>query len=178
MSTCLTIVQQAAEKSRIKAAYINALEADDFDLLPKGIFPNAYVRALCTLYHLDEEACEHALKKVAENLEKTDTVPTELLQQIDQNVQRNEQVEQRITKIFYTTVFCAALLLILIVVGIVLAAVSLRKSNTDIRPPVTQTSAQKGKRTPPVEIFDTKKMEALTPPQIPHLMQELSVPRK
>ena len=171
-------VQQAAEKSRIKAAYINALEADDFDLLPKGIFPNAYVRALCTLYHLDEEACEHALKKVAENLEKTDTVPTELLQQIDQNVQRNEQEEQRITKIFYTTVFCAALLLILIVVGIVLAAVSLRKSNTDIRPPVTQTSAQKGKRTPPVEIFDTKKMEALTPPQIPHLMQELSVPRK
>ena len=171
-------VQQAAEKSRIKVAYINALEADNFDLLPKGIFPNAYVRSLCGLYRLDDETCEHALRKVAENLEKMDTVPAELLQQIDQNVQRNEQEEKRITKIFYTTVFCGGLLLILIVVGIIMAAVSLRKPNTDTRPSVTQNTSQKGERTPPVETFDIKKLEALTPAQIPCLMQELSVPQK
>ena len=172
-------VQQAAESSRIKVAYINALEADNFDLLPKGIFPNAYVRALCGLYHLDGEASDHALRKVAENLEKTDTVPAELLQQIDQNVQRNEQEEKRITKIFYTTIFCGGLLLILIAVGIVMAAVSLRKSNAEVQPVVAETSLPKGmERTSPVEIFDTKKLEALTPSQVPCLMQELSVPQK
>ena len=173
-------VQSAAGSSRIKEAYIKALESDNFDLLPKGIFPNAYVRSLCDLYHLDDEARDTALKKVAENLENTDTVPTELLQQIDQNVQRNEQEEKRITKIFYVTVFCAGLLLILIVTGIVMAAVSFRKQPSSTPTAVVKETAEQTdlKRTPPVVIFDTRKLEALTPAQIPCLMQELSVPQK
>lgn len=173
-------VQQTADASRIKMMYIKALESDDFQSLPKGIFPNAYVRTLCDLYCLNDEVREAALRKVSENLEKMDIVPTELLQQIDQKVQKNEQEEKRITKIFYATVIGASLLLLLLVTGIVMAAVSFRKSDS-AAPVRTETKTEQTAempRTSPVETFDVQKLESLTSRQIPFLMQELSVPEQ
>jgi len=173
-------LSQVAAATRIKTSYIEAIEADDFKSLPAGIFPSAYVRTLCGTYNLTEECREIALQKVTETLGHLDEVPKELLQHLEQDVQKNEKEEKRITKIFYIVSFCAALILILIATGIVMLAFSLKKP-AESAPPVQTAEVNRTetpKRTRAVEIFDSGKLETLTPPQIPSLMGELPVPKK
>ena len=169
-------LEQAAALTHIKKDYILALEADDQENLPGGIFPSAYVRTLCGLYNLNDSGREAALKKVRETFSAHDNVPEQLIQHLEQDVQRNEAEEQRVNKIFYLIVSGAAALAVLLIAGIVLLTVSLRGDSAPKLAETEKTPVRQEQRTPPVSDFDAQKLETLTPPQIPVLMRILLVP--
>ena len=162
--------------THIKKDYILALEADDQENLPGGIFPSAYVRTLCGLYNLNDSGREAALKKVRETFSAHDNVPEQLIQHLEQDVQRNEAEEQRVNKIFYLIVSGAAALAVLLIAGIVLLTVSLRGDSAPKLAETEKTPVRQEQRTPPVSDFDARKLETLTPPQSPVLMRILLVP--
>lgn len=169
-------LEQAAALTHIKKDYILALEADDQENLPGGIFPSAYVRTLCGLYNLNDSGREAALKKVRETFSAHDNVPEQLIQHLEQDVQRNEAEEQRVNKIFYLIVSGAAALAVLLIAGIVLLTVSLRGDSAPKLAETEKTPVRQEQRTPPVSDFDARKLETLTPPQSPVLMRILLVP--
>lgn len=169
-------LEQAASLTHIKKGYILALESDDRENLPGGIFPNAYVRTLCGLYNLNDSGREAALKKVRETFSAHDNVPEQLIQHLEQDVQRNEAEEQRVNKIFYLVVSGAAALAVLLIAGIVLLTVSLRGSTKPELAETEKPPVQQEQRTAPVSAFDARKLESLTPPQNPVLMRILLVP--
>ena len=169
-------LEQAAALTHIKKDYILALEADDQENLPGGIFPSAYVRTLCGLYNLNDSGREAALKKVRETFSAHDNVPEQLIQHLEQDVQRNETEEQRVNKIFYLIVSGAAALAVLLIAGIVLLTVSLRGDSAPKLAETEKTPVRQEQRTPPVSDFDARKLETLTPPQSPVLMRILLVP--
>ena len=53
------------EGTKINERFLMAIESDEFDKLPSGSFPGAYVRALCSFYNLENDAREIAQKKAA-----------------------------------------------------------------------------------------------------------------
>ena len=169
-------LEQAAALTHIKKDYILALEADDQENLPGGIFPSAYVRTLCGLYNLNDSGREAALKKVRETFSAHDNVPEQLIQHLEQDVQRNEAEEQRVNKIFYLIVSGAAALAVLLIAGIVLLTVSLRGDSAPKLAETEKTPVRQEQRTPPVSDFDARKLETQTPPQSPVLMRKLMVP--
>ena len=169
-------LEQAAALTHIKKDYILALDADDQENLPGGIFPSAYVRTLCGLYNLNDSGREAALKKVRETFSAHDNVPEQLIQHLEQDVQRNEAEEQRVNKIFYLIVSGAAALAVLLIAGIVLLTVSLRGDSAPKLAETEKTPVRQEQRTPPVSDFDARKLETLTPPQSPVLMRILLVP--
>ena len=169
-------LEQAAALTHIKKDYILALEADDQENLPGGIFTSAYVRTLCGLYNLNDSGREAALKKVRETFSAHDNVPEQLIQHLEQDVQRNEAEEQRVNKIFYLIVSGAAALAVLLIAGIVLLTVSLRGDSAPKLAETEKTPVRQEQRTPPVSDFDARKLETLTPPQSPVLMRILLVP--
>lgn len=169
-------LEQAAALTHIKKDYILALEADDQENLPGGIFPSAYVRTLCGLYNLNDSGREAALKKVRETFSAHDNVPEQLIQHLEQDVQRNEAEEQRVNKIFYLIVSGAAALAVLLIAGIVLLTVSLRGDSAPKLAETEKTPVRQEQRTPHVSDFDARKLETLTPPQSPVLMRILLVP--
>ena len=124
-------LEQASAATRIKKNYIAALEEDDFKSLPSGIFPSAYVRTLCGIYNLNEESRAIALRKIRESAGTHEDVPEQLIHHLEQDVQKNEEEEKRINKIFYLVTSAAALVLILIVAGIVLLTLSLRQPEAE-----------------------------------------------
>ena len=169
-------LEQAAALTHIKKDYILALEADDQENLPGGIFPSAYVRTLCGLYNLNDSGREAALKKVRETFSAHDNVPEQLIQHLEQDAQRIEAEEQRGNKIFYLIVSGAAALAVLLIAGIVLLTVSLRGDSAPKLAETEKTPVRQEQRTPPVSDFDARKLETLTPPQSPVLMRILLVP--
>ena len=173
-------LEQAAAATRIKKAYIEALEEDDFRSLPSGIFPSAYVRTLCGVYNLNDESRSIALEKIRESAALHEDVPEQLIQHLEQDVQKNVEEERRINKIFYLVTSAAALILILIIAGIVMLTVSLKKPprTTPGTTSPAQTEVTAENRTAPVNSFNTEQLESLTPPQIPALMRQLSVPSR
>ena len=171
-------LEQAAAATRIKKNYIEALETDDFKSLPSGIFPSAYVRTLCGVYNLNEESRNIALRKIRESAGAHEDVPEQLIQHLEQDVQKNEEEEKRINKIFYCVVSAAATVLVLIIAGIILLTISLRQPRTPAVPEQQGTAAAAEIRTPPVNSFDAGQLESLTPPQIPSIMRELVIPSR
>ena len=172
-------LEQAAAATRIKKNYIEALEMDDFKSLPSGIFPSAYVRTLCGVYNLNEESRNIALQKIRESAGTHEDVPEQLIQHLEQDVQKNEEEEKRINKIFYLVVSAAATVLVLIIAGIILLTISLRqpRPTTDL-PDHQRTGTGTEVRTPPVNSFNAEQLETLTPPQNPSIMRELVIPSR
>lgn len=170
-------LEQAAARTCIKKDYIQALEADDAEHLPGGIFPSAYVRTLCNLYNLNDAGREAARRKVREAFAPQENVPEQLLQHLEQDAQRNEAEIQRVNKIFYLLLAGAAALGILLIAGVILIVVSLRGTP---EPAVAENSTptRQEERTVPVSAFDATRLETLTPPQMPVLMRILPVPSK
>lgn len=170
-------LEQAAARTCIKKDYIQALEADDAEHLPGGIFPSAYVRTLCNLYNLNDAGREAARRKVREAFAPQENVPEQLLQHLEQDAQRNEAEIQRVNKIFYLLLAGAAALGILLIAGVILIVVSLRGTP---EPTVAENSTptRQEERTVPVSAFDATRLETLTPPQMPVLMRILPVPSK
>ncbi len=91
-------VEQVSTNTKIKSAFIEALERDDFENLPASVYVNAYTRALCSLYNIDNSLVFSLLNKAkGKNLEYT--VPEEVIQQLEMGKQVNFEQENKVKRI-------------------------------------------------------------------------------
>src|SRR5262245_19966135 len=66
-------LEQIARETRISLRHLQALERDDFSIVPAGLYRRAKIRAFARAVHLDQEALKN-LESVL-HTEATPTVP-------------------------------------------------------------------------------------------------------
>jgi cytoskeletal protein RodZ len=61
---------QVEHATKIRVSYLEALERDDYKNLPPLVYIQAYVRNLCSLYHLSEDDAKNISENIKKNLKK------------------------------------------------------------------------------------------------------------
>lgn len=105
-------IDQAAQSIKIRKAFVEALERDDFDNLPPRVYVNAYMKALCSLYSIDKEQVFSTLKSMEGEEKREYTVPEEILQHLEEGKMTNPHEEKKVKRIiFISAMACAAVIL-------------------------------------------------------------------
>lgn len=147
------------EGTKISERFLNAIESDQFDNLPSGAFPGAYVRALCSFYHLENDACEVAQKKAAAYCTAC-RPPDDIYDQLPQHAIINKEDQEKFRR--WVTIAGVVLFSIILTV-IVIVIVSLFKDDESNVPPAPS----------PVKM---EEIEQLDPEPSPLKATELDLP--
>ena len=143
---------QVAIQTKIKKAYIEALERDDFEHLPSMVYVKAYIRRLCQEYGIDEIVAEKAIK--SHGKENPNSVPDDVLIELEKSKQVNIEKQKRL-KIFQIIVTSSVI--IIIIAAIITIYSFTRKPSAEIKeskkevPVLTNSS----------ETMDTKDMDRI-----------------
>ena len=146
--------------TKINERYLIAIEQDQFDKLPSGAFPGAYVRALCSFYHLDKNSKEIAQQKAAAYCTEC-RPPDEVYDQLNEHAIINREEQEKFRKI-------------VAVAGIVLFSVILSIITIIVVLTVRKNAPEKVPAVSPVSVETLEKLDP-EPPQIK--ATELDVPR-
>jgi ribosome-binding protein aMBF1 (putative translation factor) len=92
-------IEQVSISTKIKKTFIESMERDDFENLPASVYVNAYTRALCPLYNIDEKLVFSLLNKV-KGKSFAFTVPEEVIHQLEKGKQVNIVQENKVKRIF------------------------------------------------------------------------------
>ncbi|MCX6984321.1 MAG: helix-turn-helix transcriptional regulator, partial [Lentisphaerae bacterium] len=130
-------IEQVSISTKIKKSFIESLERDDFENLPAAVYVNAYTRALCSLYNIDDKLVFSLLNKVkGKNLDYT--VPEEVILQLEKGKQVNIVQENKVKRMVLIG-FAACLALsafISITYYFTHAGVGLSSSTTEVKPAI------------------------------------------
>ena len=99
---CGMSLDQAAEESRIKGNYIEALEADDLAELPQLVFVIGFVKRLCVIYGVSAEDAESLVAELHEHIDY------EIPEDINKSVICREQDEANHRRLRNLTIALAA----------------------------------------------------------------------
>jgi len=88
-------LEQVAQSTRIKKSFIESLERDDYSNLPPTVYVKAYVKSLCEIYKIDLEA----LPPMPSDLEESQELPEEIINEVGQKREINLESETRFRKI-------------------------------------------------------------------------------
>ncbi len=116
-------IDQVSISTKIKNTYIEYMERDDFGKLPASVYVNAYTRALCSLYNIDDKLVSSLLDKAkGKNLDYT--VPEEVIHQLEKGKQVNVVQENKVKRMLlmgfaagFTLVACILITYYLVHVG-------------------------------------------------------------
>ncbi len=160
-------IEQVSVRTKIKKDYLLALERDDFPSLPAPVFITAYIKSLCDLYGIRENEGD-----ILQKIDRKDggrRVPGEIIQQVQEGRQVNVEEEEKVRKVFMTTITAT---IILIAVGI--AALTYLATTKYRSAPAGEATA---KKTDNYKFFCGKIEEKFMVPQ-PITMDELPVIEK
>jgi len=90
-------IDQVSISTKIKNTYIEYMERDDFGNLPASVYVNAYTRALCSLYNIDDKLVSSLLDK-AKGKNHDYTVPEEVIHQLEKGKQVNVVQENKVKR--------------------------------------------------------------------------------
>lgn len=147
--------------TKINERYLQAIEEDQFEQLPSGAFPGAYVRALCSFYHLETSACEIAQKKAAAYCTAC-RPPDEVYDSLNEHAIINKEEQEKFRRI----VTVAGIVLLIAILSIVTLVVWLSAKDDQKTGPAAPS---------PVKMENLEKLDP-EPPQIN--ASELNVPKK
>lgn len=111
-------LDQVAQATKIKKAYIEALETGDHSNLPAPVFVEAYIKNLCNLYDISSRQVMEGLVRQKPGK----VVPGELLHHIEEGKQVNFEEEAKVNKIFKTVAIVILILALTIFIAIKLAS--------------------------------------------------------
>ena len=146
--------------TKINEKFLLAIEHDQFDKLPSGAFPGAYVRALCSFYHLENRVCEIAQKKAAAYCTAC-RPPDEVYNTLPKHAVINKEEQEKFRRLITVAGIAVLAIITLIVVLVTISAI--RKSNEKAVPVVS-----------PVKMEELEQLDP-APPQA--ITTELDVPR-
>ncbi len=119
-----TIAQIAAE-TKIKSGYLEALESENYAVLPQPVYVLGYVRKLCALYHVAPDRADQITAGLREKLEY------ELPEDISKSVIDHEVSEENERKMRQLLLIISAgvvLVVVVLVVGGFLLLAGLRRA--------------------------------------------------
>lgn len=120
-------LDDVAEETKIKAAYIKALEEDAFSELPHMVYALAYVKKLCALYNVSDADADELLSVLREQL------AYEIPEDIDKSVicrEQDEETRRKLHQISVALVSAVVLFAMLLVIAVVTLLLRIR-SNRD-----------------------------------------------
>ncbi len=112
---CLNLsLNQVEQQTKIKKTFLEAVERDDYNNLPALCYVSAYTKTLCQLYKIDAETSTALLAKLKEKKSIT-SVPSELLQTLENDKHTNIEQEKKLKKmaLITTTLILIPFLIIL-----------------------------------------------------------------
>ncbi len=134
-------IEQVSISTKIKNTFIESLERDDLDNLPASVYVNAYTRALCSLYNIDDKLVFGLLNKMrGKNLDHP--VPEEVIQQLEKGKLVNIVQENKVKRILFIG-FAACLVLaacVFITYRLINAGNNSRSSLTAVKPAIKPES--------------------------------------
>ncbi len=104
-------LDQVAQQTKLKKAYIEALERDDVSKLPPPVYVHAYVKSLCEIYGIEEKRV-FKLMRESGSYGGRYGVPEEILQHIEKGRQTNIEEESRVRRIMLVASCVLAVLLL------------------------------------------------------------------
>ena len=147
--------------TKINEKFLLAIEHDQFDKLPSGAFPGAYVRALCSFYHLEKNVCEIAQKKAAAYCTAC-RPPDEVYNTLPQHAVINKEEQEKFRRVI--TIAGIAVLAIITLVVVLVTVAAVKKNNAQNAIPVVS----------PVKMEELEQLDPASPQVI---TTELDVPR-
>ena len=145
--------------TKINEKFLFAIENDQFDKLPSGAFPGAYVRALCSFYHLENEACEIAQKKAAAYCTAC-RPPDEVYNQLPEHAVINKEEQEKFRRFITVSGIVIAAVIIIVAALVIFSAVRKDDRNSTVVSPVKM-----------------EELEQLDPAPSQVITTELDVPR-
>lgn len=123
------------EGTKINEKFLFAIEKDQFDKLPSGAFPGAYVRALCSFYHLENNVCEIAQKKAAAYCTAC-RPPDEIYDGLPKHAVINKEEQEKFRRLITVAgiVLAAVIILIVVLVAVSASGKDDQKANSVISP--------------------------------------------
>lgn len=112
-------IQDVADATKIRIHYLKELEANELQKRLPMVFVSAYVRTLCDTYRLDDESKEMILQKRRELSGETESVPRQLIDELDADKLVNAEEEKRVRRLFIMFGVGFALFVILVAWGLV-----------------------------------------------------------
>ena len=146
--------------TKINERYLLAIESDQFDKLPSGAFPGAYVRALCSFYHLESSAQDIAQKKAMAYCTAC-RPPDEVYDQLPAHAIINKEEQEKFRRIVMVSGIVLFTIIVFIITVIIIS--SAKKDNVPSVPAVS-----------PVTMEQLEKIDPASPRGI---TTELDVPR-
>jgi cytoskeletal protein RodZ len=147
--------------TKINEKFLLAIEQDNFEKLPSGAFPGAYVRALCSFYHLEKNVCEIAQKKAAAYCTAC-RPPDEVYNSLPKHAVINKEEQEKFRRMI---TFAGIVILAIVTLVVVLLTVSaVKKNNAQNAVPVVS----------PVKMEELEQLDPASPQVI---TTELDVPR-
>lgn len=135
--------------TKINERYLTAIEQNRFDQLPMGAFPGAYVRALCSFYHLESSAKDIAQKKASEYCTST-TPPDQVYNQINQNAIINKEEQEKFRRLIMVAgVILFSLILSIITIITIVTVKHKQGASAPVKSSVTMEKLEKLDPEPP-----------------------------
>lgn len=120
-------IKQLSEETKIRELYLEALEAEDYKILPQLVYVLGYIRKLCTLYGVSRENADALTAGLRERLQY------ELPEDLEKHTadrERSEEDERRQRQLLFLISGAVALIVLALVVGAVLLVLVLRSHNS------------------------------------------------
>lgn len=156
---------QVEQKTKIKKNFIEAIERDDYTLLPAVVYINAYIKTLGDVYGFNQSDISSLIKNLKDE-RKHPHVPEELLHHMEQEKHVNAQDLARVKRLTHAILGVAA---VLIVVFIFFVVYMVRESPAEAESaPIVQEEVES---TP----FDSSELERFIVAR-PVQMTEMPVP--
>ncbi len=150
------------EETKIRKLYLNALEEEDFAVLPPQVYANGFVKRYARFLKLDDEELSREFKELAYG-----STETEEISPIPVKPKKESLLNQMPVR---NIAIAAAFLLVVILAGNYLLGYltdGLRQDNAT-KPPVIEEPAKPGDKNPEPEspqVSDTLNMEIMVKPQ-------------
>ncbi|QSH41466.1 helix-turn-helix domain-containing protein [Lentisphaerota bacterium ZTH] len=111
-------VAQVEDATKIRSYYIEALENEQVEKLPPGVFIFAYVRSICSFYKTPQGKVDYILAELKSRLDKG--VPQELYENINLDYEVDQESEQRLRNLTWLISGGAVLLVAIITAAVII----------------------------------------------------------
>ena len=121
--------EEVFSATKIKPDLIRALEEEDFTRLPQPVYVIAYVKRLCQFYNINNALAREFLDRLRQEIDFD--VPEDMSKNV-KGSDESEENRRRIRNLAIVAGLVALLLALLVIFGVTMVVLTLRKSGTSI----------------------------------------------
>ncbi len=144
---------EIADQTKIRTDYLEALEAEDFNRLPKMVYVLGYVRKLCGLYNVDAELTNEITRNLRERMELER--PIDFSKTVGDH-EINEENERKIRQLVIIMVVSVVLIIAILITSGVFFLINLNSSSSYTQSSFSDARLLELQDTPKINITELK----------------------